>query len=57
MSISSQLHIYRADYQIDWQLEFLHNEEQTYELFSKCADASEGRGIKRVIMGLDRNTE
>lgn len=28
-----------------------------YELFSRVGDASTGGGIKRVIMGLDRNTK
>ena len=37
-------------------LSFYTTEEQIYELFSKCANGSEGGGIKRVIMGLDRNT-
>ncbi|KAF9651509.1 RNA-binding domain-containing protein [Thelephora ganbajun] len=37
-------------------LSFYTTEEQIYELFNKCANVSEGGGIKRVIMGLDRNT-
>ena len=37
-------------------LSFYTTEEQIYELFNKCADGPEGGGIKRVIMGLDRNT-
>lgn len=37
-------------------LSFYTTEEQIYELFGKCANTSEGGGIKRVIMGLDRNT-
>jgi len=37
-------------------LSFYTTEEQIYELFNKCANGSEGGGIKRVIMGLDRNT-
>ncbi|KAF9792128.1 hypothetical protein BJ322DRAFT_1027302 [Thelephora terrestris] len=38
-------------------LSFYTTEEQIYELFNKCANVSEGGGIKRVIMGLDRNTK
>ncbi|THG99181.1 hypothetical protein EW026_g3120 [Hermanssonia centrifuga] len=37
-------------------LSFYTTEEQIYELFSKCANPEEGGGIKRIIMGLDRNT-
>lgn len=37
-------------------LSFYTTEEQIYELFSKCATPEEGGGIKRIIMGLDRNT-
>jgi nuclear cap-binding protein subunit 2 len=37
-------------------LSFYTTEEQIYELFTKCSSAAEGGGIKRVIMGLDRNT-
>ncbi|KZT09471.1 RNA-binding domain-containing protein [Laetiporus sulphureus 93-53] len=37
-------------------LSFYTTEEQIYELFSKCTSPEEGGGIKRVIMGLDRNT-
>ncbi|KIP09603.1 hypothetical protein PHLGIDRAFT_67259 [Phlebiopsis gigantea 11061_1 CR5-6] len=37
-------------------LSFFTTEEQIYELFSKCASTEEGGGIKRIIMGLDRNT-
>ncbi|KAF5391404.1 hypothetical protein D9757_001972 [Collybiopsis confluens] len=37
-------------------LSFYTTEEQIYELFSKCANPEDGGGIKRVIMGLDRNT-
>ncbi|TCD68886.1 nuclear cap binding complex subunit [Steccherinum ochraceum] len=37
-------------------LSFYTTEEQIYELFSKCASPEEGGGIKRIIMGLDRNT-
>lgn len=37
-------------------LSFYTTEEQIYELFSKCANSEDGGGIKRVIMGLDRNT-
>ena len=37
-------------------LSFYTTEEQIYEIFSKCASTEEGGGIKRIIMGLDRNT-
>ncbi|KAI5121678.1 hypothetical protein M0805_002754 [Coniferiporia weirii] len=37
-------------------LSFYTTEEQIYELFSKCASPEEGGGVKRIIMGLDRNT-
>ncbi|KAF7791310.1 hypothetical protein EIP86_002324 [Pleurotus ostreatoroseus] len=37
-------------------LSFFTTEEQIYELFSQCANPEEGGGIKRIIMGLDRNT-
>lgn len=37
-------------------LSFYTTEEQIYELFSKCASPDDGGGIKRIIMGLDRNT-
>jgi nuclear cap-binding protein subunit 2 len=37
-------------------LSFYTTEEQIYELFTKCANPEEGGGIKRIIMGLDRNT-
>ncbi|TRM61863.1 hypothetical protein BD626DRAFT_500779 [Schizophyllum amplum] len=37
-------------------LSFYTTEEQIYELFSKCARPEDGGGIKRIIMGLDRNT-
>ena len=37
-------------------LSFYTTEEQIYELFSQCANPEEGGGIKRIIMGLDRNT-
>ena len=36
-------------------LSFYTTEEQIYELFSKCASPEDGGGIKRIIMGLDRN--
>ncbi|KZT59772.1 RNA-binding domain-containing protein [Calocera cornea HHB12733] len=36
-------------------LSFYTTEEQIYELFSKCATPEEGGGLKRIIMGLDRN--
>ncbi|KAL5511164.1 CBC2 [Sanghuangporus vaninii] len=38
-------------------LSFYTTEEQIYELFSKCATPEEGGGVKRIIMGLDRNTK
>ncbi|KAI6132082.1 hypothetical protein EDD16DRAFT_1775328 [Pisolithus croceorrhizus] len=37
-------------------LSFYTTEEQIYELFSKCTSPEDGGGIKRIIMGLDRNT-
>ncbi|KAI0079907.1 RNA-binding domain-containing protein [Panus rudis PR-1116 ss-1] len=37
-------------------LSFYTTEEQIYELFSRCTSPDEGGGIKRIIMGLDRNT-
>ncbi|EKM83033.1 hypothetical protein AGABI1DRAFT_111556 [Agaricus bisporus var. burnettii JB137-S8] len=37
-------------------LSFYTTEEQIFELFSKCANAEDGGGIKRIIMGLDKNT-
>ncbi|KAK4689998.1 nuclear cap-binding protein subunit 2, partial [Tremellales sp. Uapishka_1] len=36
-------------------LSFYTTEAQVYELFSTCAQPDEGGGIKRIIMGLDRN--
>ncbi|EJU05765.1 RNA-binding domain-containing protein [Dacryopinax primogenitus] len=36
-------------------LSFYTTEEQIYELFSKCANPEDGGGLKRIIMGLDRN--
>lgn len=38
-------------------LSFFTTEEQIYELFSKCTSPDDGGGIKRIIMGLDRNTK
>lgn len=38
-------------------LSFYTTEEQIYELFSKCTSPEEGGGIKRIIMGLDRNNK
>lgn len=38
-------------------LSFYTTEEQIYELFSRCTNPEEGGGIKRIIMGLDRNTK
>ncbi|KAF6764832.1 hypothetical protein DFP72DRAFT_323860 [Ephemerocybe angulata] len=37
-------------------LSFYTTEEQIYELFTKCTSPEDGGGIKRIIMGLDRNT-
>ncbi|ESK96897.1 small subunit of nuclear cap-binding protein complex [Moniliophthora roreri MCA 2997] len=37
-------------------LSFFTTEEQIYELFSRCTSPEDGGGIKRIIMGLDRNT-
>ena len=37
-------------------LSFYSTEEQLYQLFSKCTNPEDGGGIKRVIMGLDRNS-
>ncbi|KAF7304609.1 Nuclear cap-binding protein subunit 2 [Mycena kentingensis (nom. inval.)] len=37
-------------------LSFYTTEEQIYELFSKCTSPEDGGGIKRIIMGLDRNS-
>lgn len=38
-------------------LSFYTTEEQMYELFSRVTNVSGGGGIKRIIMGLDRNTK
>ncbi|EPQ27984.1 uncharacterized protein PFL1_04311 [Pseudozyma flocculosa PF-1] len=38
-------------------LSFYTTEEQIYELFSRVANLGSGGGIKRIIMGLDRNTK
>ncbi|KAG7531645.1 hypothetical protein FFLO_04229 [Filobasidium floriforme] len=38
-------------------LSFYTTEAQIYEIFSQCAEPSEGGGIKRIIMGLDRNNK
>ncbi|KIJ44095.1 hypothetical protein M422DRAFT_30620 [Sphaerobolus stellatus SS14] len=38
-------------------LSFYTTEEQIYELFGKCTSPEEGGGVKRIIMGLDRNTK
>lgn len=38
-------------------LSFYTTEEQMYELFSRVANVPGGGGIKRIIMGLDRNTK
>lgn len=37
-------------------MSFYTTEEQIYELFAKCTSPDDGGGIKRIIMGLDRNT-
>ncbi|KAF9264749.1 RNA-binding domain-containing protein [Marasmius fiardii PR-910] len=37
-------------------LSFFTTEEQIYELFARCTSPEDGGGIKRIIMGLDRNT-
>lgn len=37
-------------------LSFYTTEEQIYDLFSKCASSEDGGGVKRIIMGLDRNS-
>ncbi|KAF9509025.1 hypothetical protein BS47DRAFT_1332416 [Hydnum rufescens UP504] len=37
-------------------LSFYTTEEQIYETFVKCTNPEEGGGVKRIIMGLDRNT-
>lgn len=36
-------------------LSFYTTEEQIYEVFHRAAAVSSGGGIKRIIMGLDRN--
>ncbi|CAD6888043.1 unnamed protein product [Tilletia controversa] len=36
-------------------LSFYTTEEQMYEVFSRVADRSGGGGVRRIIMGLDRN--
>ncbi|AAW46463.2 hypothetical protein CNBI2540 [Cryptococcus deneoformans B-3501A] len=38
-------------------LSFYTTETQMYQLFSTCAKPEIGGGIKRIIMGLDRNTK
>jgi len=37
-------------------LSFFTTEEQIHDMFSKCANPEDGGGVKRIIMGLDRNT-
>lgn len=37
-------------------LSFYSTEEQIYQIFSKCTNPEDGGGIKRIIMGLDRNS-
>jgi len=37
-------------------LSFFTTEEQIHDVFSKCANPEDGGGVKRIIMGLDRNT-
>ncbi|WFD01774.1 nuclear cap binding complex subunit [Malassezia obtusa] len=38
-------------------LSFYTTEEQMYELFARVTNVAGGGGIKRIIMGLDRNTK
>ena len=38
-------------------LSFYTTEEQMYELFARVTNVTGGGGIKRIIMGLDRNTK
>lgn len=38
-------------------LSFYTTEEQMYELFARVTHVAGGGGIKRIIMGLDRNTK
>lgn len=38
-------------------LSFYTTEEQMYELFARVTHVVGGGGIKRIIMGLDRNTK
>jgi nuclear cap-binding protein subunit 2 len=38
-------------------LSFFTTEEQMYELFSRVTDPAKGGGIRRIIMGLDRNNK
>lgn len=38
-------------------LSFYTTEEQMYELFARVTHMVGGGGIKRIIMGLDRNTK
>ncbi|KAJ9475421.1 Nuclear cap-binding protein subunit 2 [Pseudozyma hubeiensis] len=38
-------------------LSFYTTEEQIYEVFGRVSSVSTGGGIKRIIMGLDRNTK
>ncbi|PKI85024.1 nuclear cap binding complex subunit [Malassezia vespertilionis] len=38
-------------------LSFYTTEEQMYELFARVSNVSGGGGVKRIIMGLDRNTK
>jgi hypothetical protein len=37
-------------------LSFYTTEEQIHDIFSKCSNPEDGGGVKRIIMGLDRNT-
>lgn len=55
-----EIHVSRSQgRQADCAHTFFHSttEEQMYELFNRCSRTSSGGGIKRVIMGLDRNTK
>ncbi|ORX35770.1 hypothetical protein BD324DRAFT_563768, partial [Kockovaella imperatae] len=47
LSLSSTLYV--------GNLSFYTTEAQIYELFSHCALPGKGGGVKRIIMGLDRN--
>ena len=38
-------------------LSFFTTEEQMYELFGRVTDPAKGGGVRRIIMGLDRNNK